>query len=72
MDQYVIAVRRDARGSAPADWSESLKRIPGLEIRGAGNASRVQVEASPEAIASVRKKLGAFCHIEPAIVHKKA
>jgi len=58
METYIIAVRREARTSAPADWLDSIRDIPGLSISGSSNSSRVQVEASPDAIEDVRQRLG--------------
>ena len=70
-DTYIISVRREARRSTTLDLPEFLKGVPGVEIQGAANPTRVQVEASPEAIDYVRGQIGEICHIEPAILHRR-
>jgi hypothetical protein len=70
MNTYIIAVKRELRDTAPANWRDLLRDIEGLTIRGAGNSQRVQVEASDEAIAEARRRLGQWCHIEAAIPHR--
>ena len=72
MESYVIAIRREARDKAPPGWQELLQDIQGLTIHPAANPSRIQVEASAEAIERVRQLVGGFCHIEPVIYHSKA
>jgi hypothetical protein len=70
MSTYIIAVKREMRQTAPTNWLDMLRDIEGLTIRGASNPQRVQVEASDEAIEEVRRRLGQWCHIEPAILHR--
>ncbi len=72
MDQqrYVIAVRRDARDRVPEGWVEALGAIEGVAIVGADNPARVQVDATPAAIAQARALCGDFAHVEPAIEHR--
>ncbi len=70
MTHYVVSVKRERRQSAAADWPQALREIAGLVIRGDANPNRVQVEATDEAIAEARQKLGELCHIEAAIVHR--
>jgi hypothetical protein len=67
MQRYIIAVKRERR--AAADWTEPLRAIQGLHIRGSGAGGRIQVDASEEAIEAARRILGDLCHIEPAIPH---
>lgn len=68
--QYVIAVKRERREAAPSNWKQPLRSIAGLRIIGDDDPLRVQVEASDEAIAEVRRVLGHLCHIEPIIRHR--
>ena len=68
-DQYVIALKRDGRESAPKDWIELLGAQDGVEVMGA-SAKRVQIRATTEAIQSVRSLVGAYCHIEKLVLRK--
>jgi hypothetical protein len=70
MKRYIIAIKRERRAAAPADWTEPLRAIQSLHIRGGGEGSRIQVDASEEAIEETRRILGDLCHIEPAIPHR--
>ena len=69
MKRYIISVKRERGAAVPADWAEPLRGIQDLHIRGTANPQRLQVDASDEAIAEVRRLLSALCHIEPAIPH---
>jgi hypothetical protein len=70
MQTYVVAVKRGSRDTAPPDWIEQLRNVPGVIIRGSPGPIRVQVEATEEAAAEIRKRLGGFAHVEAAIMHK--
>ena len=70
MQTYVVAVKRDSRDTAPPDWIEQLRNIPGVIIRGSPGPARVQVEATEDAALEIRKRLGGFSHIEAAIIHR--
>jgi hypothetical protein len=69
-ESYIIAVKREMRDSAPADWHERLHGIEGLHEVGSSDR-RVQVEASEEAIAEVKVRLASWCHIEKMIPHHR-
>lgn len=69
-ETYIISIRREVRDPSLLDLREFLKTVPGLQIQGAVNPRRVQVEASPDAIEYVRSKIGSICYIEPAILHR--
>ena len=68
-DQYIIAVRREARETAPKDWIQQLGAQDGVEVVGE-SARRVQIRATPEAIQSVHHLVGAYCHIEKLAFRK--
>jgi hypothetical protein len=70
MNTYIIAIKREMRNTAPTTCLEMLRDIDGLTISGASNPNRVQVEASDEAIAEVRRRVEPWCHIEAAIRHR--
>jgi len=70
MQRYIIAIKRERRAAAPADWTEPLRAIEDLQIRGSGAGGRIQVDASEQAIEEARRILGDLCHIEPAIPHQ--
>jgi len=69
MERYVIALRRECRHRAPADWAATLDDVEGLVVHPSSNPNRIQVEASPAAIAQARRRLGELCHIESIIPH---
>ncbi len=69
VDQYVIAIKREARASAPKNWIEIISAVEGTELLGAG-PKRMQMRATPEAFKTVRELVGAFCYIEKMIIHK--
>ncbi len=69
MNTYVIAVKREMRKTAPANWVDSVISVPGVSLCGDSNPLRIQVNATPEAIREVANKLGHYCHIEPIIEH---
>ena len=64
MAVYWIAIKRDARDDVPFDWVERLKTLPGLMVPEGARAPRIRVEADPDAIAAVKRLVGAFCHVE--------
>jgi len=66
-DQFVIAVRRGHRHDVGANWADHLGSVEGIKIIGTASHLRVQVEATEEAIAEVRRILGHRFHIEPVI-----
>jgi hypothetical protein len=70
MKRYVIAVKREQRAVASTDWSDALRGIEDLKIHSTSNPSRIQVDASDQAIAEARRVLGDLCHIEPALPHR--
>lgn len=68
--RYIIALKRECRDTAPSRWKEPLCSIARLAIVGDDDPTRVQVEASDEAIAAARQLLGDYCYIEPIIIHR--
>jgi hypothetical protein len=70
MNTYLIALKREARKTAPQDWARRVREVPGVRLIGAETAPVLRVEATPEAIEQVRRQLGACCHIEPVIPHQ--
>lgn len=70
MSTYVIALKRDCRAKAPADWVQLVRSVPGVHLVGSENAPVVRIEATSEAVEQLRDQLGTFCNIEPIILHK--
>ena len=70
MKRYIISIRRERIADAPAEWTEPMRHIQGLRIRGSAGGRRVQVDATDTAIAEVRRLLSDLCHIEPVVVHR--
>ena len=69
MDRYVIAVKREARDRVSSDWTDQLRQIEGLEVKGAAGGQHAVIEATPAAIEQVRHRFSDMCHIEPEILH---
>jgi hypothetical protein len=70
MRTYLIALKRDARGTAPADWARTVRSVPGVRLVGAETAPVLRVEATPEALEQICRQVGPFCNIEPVIRHQ--
>lgn len=68
-ETYVIAVKRERRGSEPADWKEQVCHASGIQVVST-NSSRLQVRATDEAIDRFRSHWGDLLHIEKQIIHK--
>ncbi|HET9369897.1 MAG TPA: hypothetical protein VFO19_06605 [Vicinamibacterales bacterium] len=71
-DQFVVAVKRDARATAPADWIEQVRRTPGVTVLGAANPNRVQIRATADAIRHLRETLADCLHVEPIVRHERS
>ena len=70
MSQYAVAIRRERREQAPDDWKDQLAKVDGVAVVGDTTGRTVLIEASAEARARVRERLGDDCHIEPVIRHQ--
>lgn len=68
-DVFVIAVKRERRGDAPRNWIETVRGTSGVTVLGDASEARLQVRATPEAIARVRDLLSEYLHIERLIPH---
>jgi hypothetical protein len=57
MVTYVIAIRREARSDTMTaeGW---VRQVPGVHVKGAGNPSRVVIEASPQAVSEIERRFG--------------
>lgn len=62
---YVLALRRDARDVAPADWQERVLGTVGVSAGSAVTQYRMQIEVDQEALAIIRAKFGGLLLIEP-------
>lgn len=72
MPKYVLAVKRGKRGTAPDDWLERVRRVPGVKLEKSASADRAQIEARSDALPELREAVGEYCHIEPVIPHKRS
>jgi hypothetical protein len=71
-DQFVLAIKRDARAAAPADWLDRVRRTPGITVVGDANPSRVQVLATADAIRQLRETMADVLHIERIVTHERS
>jgi hypothetical protein len=72
MSTYLIALKRETRGQAPADWARRVRDVPGVRLLGDDKAPVLRVEASPEAVEEIRRHVGPYLNIEPVIAHQKS
>jgi hypothetical protein len=52
---YVVAIRREARLET-VTAEERVRQVPGVHIKGAGNPSRVVIEASSQAVSEIETR----------------
>ncbi|HSK40745.1 MAG TPA: hypothetical protein VK943_13345 [Arenibaculum sp.] len=72
MANYIVAPKRGSRpAQADCDWKCLLVPIAGLRVCGS-TPRRAVIEASEEALAEARRKLGPDFRIEPQIEHRTA
>ncbi|MTI03030.1 hypothetical protein [Roseibium sp. RKSG952] len=69
MTDYVMAIRRERRGSEPADLTQQITNVPGVVNVTPGPSGRIVISASPAGIAEVKNRFGELCRIEPIILH---
>lgn len=69
MATYVVAIRREAR-SDTMTAEEWVRQVPGVHVKGAGNPSRVVIDASPQAVSEIERRFGDMVIVEPEIRHK--
>ena len=70
MEQFVIAIKRESRESAPSDWLEQIGNIEGVSII-SDPADRIIRVEGPEGIGIILIELiGEYCHIEPVIFYR--
>jgi hypothetical protein len=67
-NDYVVALRRERRGHAPADWVQQIGAIDGISVVGS-TEHRAQVTADETGLAQLRQSFGSEMLIEPVIVH---
>ena len=70
MTEYIVAVKRECRAQAGADWVETLRDVPGVEVTASSAARRVTVRATSDGVHELEARVGAFCRIEPVIEHR--
>lgn len=61
---YVLALRRELSGSAPADWQNRVRNLAGVSAGPSASTHRIQVEADAEALSRIQEEFGAFLYIE--------
>ena len=69
MSKYVIAVARDQRSTAPADWKLQIQGVQGITVQ-QETPTLLIIDASQPGINEVRQLLGGWCRIEPFIMHE--
>jgi hypothetical protein len=67
---YVVAIRREARLEA-VTAEERVRQVPGVHVKGAGNPSRIVIEATPQAISEIERRFGDKVIVEPEIRHER-
>lgn len=64
-----IAPKREARTEVGTNWFGGIVSTQGVRICGVPSALRVQVDATAEAEAEIRRLLGPRFHIERLVEH---
>jgi hypothetical protein len=67
---YVVAIRREARLET-VTAEECVRQVPGVHVKGAGNPSRVVIEASLQGISEIERRFGNKLIVEPEIRHER-
>ena len=67
--RYVVALDRNMKATAPADWRETIAAIPGVIIVGDPTLPTLTIVASDDALAHIKQSLGSYVYIDPAIDH---
>ncbi|WP_134495893.1 hypothetical protein [Microvirga pakistanensis] len=70
MATYVVAVRREAQ-SDTVTAEEWVCQVPGVQVKGAGNPSRVVIEASLHAVSEIERRFGDKVVVEPEVRHER-
>lgn len=61
---YVLAVRRGARETAPADWQIQVRKLLGASPGADASPFRIQIEADADKLHRIREEFGEFLRIE--------
>ncbi|KLK90881.1 hypothetical protein AA309_23475 [Microvirga vignae] len=69
MATYVVAIRQEAQ-SDTMTAEEWVRQVPGLQVKGSGNPSRVVIEASPQTVSEIERRFGDKLIVEAEIRHK--
>lgn len=67
--RYVLALRRDRRRDAPADWIDQVRAVDGVEVETSTNSHRILIKASAPGVERIRQALSDYLHIEELISH---
>jgi hypothetical protein len=70
LSSYVVAIRREVR-STSRTAEEWVRQVPGVQVKGAGNPSRVVIEASPQAVSEIERRFSDKVIVEPEIRHER-
>lgn len=70
MGTYVVATRREAKSDG-LSAEECVRDIPGVQVKGAGNADRLVIEMSQETADHLQQHFGERLLVEPIIKHDK-
>lgn len=70
MATYVVVIRQGARSEAMTA-EEWVCQVPGVEVKAAGNPSRVVIEASPQAASEIERRFGDKLIVEAELHHKR-
>ena len=65
--RFIVAIKRGLRGQGVE--ATRAGQVPGVTLVGDANPDRVIVDATDEAVTELRRRFGAFMHVEPMIGH---
>ena len=61
-ERFVLAVKREARDAVPVNWQQQVAALAGVRV--IGNRRGMTIEATPDAVAAIEARFGAWLHVE--------
>ena len=69
--RYVVAIKREARDTAPSDLLPRITESQDLELIGSIQFGRMIVDATEDTIDNINREFGSYVYVEPIISYEK-
>lgn len=69
--KIAISPKRSQRSSVPKDWIERVQNTQGVSDLVQSSFGRITVEASDEAVQTLKTRLGESFHVEKIVIYNK-